>query len=373
MGAATSRPMDRVFLALLATLVVFGIAAFSSASLGILARGEVSITSVVFNHLVLGVGLGSAALIIASRIHYRFWRTAAPYVFGLALAISVLVFVPGLGHTSGGATRWVDVGGFRFQPSETLKIGTVLMLAAYLSKERKRIGELRYGLGGFLAILAAPVLIFLLQPDHDTLVVVGAGATATYIAAGAKWRDIGILLLIGIIGLASVIAIHPYTRARVKTFLEPGRDQANSGYQIKQSLIAIGSGGFFGRGFGQSVQKFSYLPEPMNDSIFAVIGEEFGFLGTALVVGLFTALAARGYAIAARTPDHFGAVLAVGIITLIVVQAFINMSALLAIIPLVGIPLIFISQGGTSMLVALGTMGILLNISRFRTPVRKAV
>jgi cell division protein FtsW len=151
----------------------------------------------------------------------------------------------------------------------------------------------------------------------------------------------------------------------VKTFLNPADDQSNSGYQIKQSLIAIGSGGLAGRGFGQSVQKFSYLPEPMTDSIFAVIGEEFGFLGTGIIVTLFAALLARGYTIASKVPDRFGAVLAVGLITLIATQAFVNMAALLGLMPLTGIPLVFISHGGTAMFIALGVVGILLNISRY--------
>jgi len=185
------------------------------------------------------------------------------------------------------------------------------------------------------------------------------------LAAGARWKQIVTVLIIALIGLSALMFFRPYVLDRFTTFLNPFSDPQGSSYQVRQSLIAIGSGGTFGRGFGQSVQKFSYLPEPMSDSIFAVAAEEFGLLGSLTIVGLFIGFASRGFSIAARSPDYFGGILATGITTYIVGQAFINIAAMLALAPLTGIPLIFISQGGSAMLVALGSTGILLNISRY--------
>lgn len=337
---------------------------FLSAAFGLLARGEDHMSSVVFNHLALGVGLGLVGLVIALLIDYRLWRTYAPFLFIAALLATAAVFIPQIGVEHGGGTRWIVIFGTSFQPSEALKIGTIIFASAYFASIRTKVNNLIYGLGGFLGILLLPALILLLQPDMGTLGVIVLSSIAIYFAAGASWRDLALVICIGLIGLGTLAVARPYVRDRVVTFIYPAHEQQGQGYQIRQSLIAIGSGGVTGRGFGQGVQKFTYLPEPMGDSIFAVAGEELGFIGASGIVLLFLGLALRGYTVATRAPDAFGAFLAIGISTYLAAEALINIAAMLGIAPLTGIPLTFISQGGSAMLISLASAGILLNISR---------
>ncbi len=358
--------IDKTLGFLLAILVVGGSFIFASAAFGLLARGVSGMSSVVFNHLVLGIGAGIVALFIMCAMDYRLWRRWAPYLYGIAVVMTALVFVPHVGATIGGGRRWIVVFHFSFQPSEALKLTAVIMAAAYFSAIRSKVNTLLYGLGGFLAILALPVMLLVLQPDIGTLGVVCASVLAVYIAAGARLRDICLIICIAIVGLGGLFIAKPYIRDRVMTFLNPSQGQQTQSYQIKQSLIAIGSGGFLGRGLGQGVQKFTYLPEPMGDSIYAVAGEELGFVGAGAIILLFLAFALRGFTIAARAPDFFGSLLAVGISTYLASEAFINIASMLGVAPLTGIPLTFISQGGTAMLAALASAGILLSVSRQR-------
>lgn len=363
--------IDRPLVLLIALLVVGGGMIFASAAFGLLARGTTGMTSVVFSHLVLGVGAGIIALIIMSAIDYHKWQKFAPYFFGVALIATALVFVP---HIGGGkilgARRWISIAHFSFQPSEALKIATIIMAAAYFSIIRNKITTLQYGLGGFLAILAIPVALLVAQPDIGTLGVICFSVAAIYWTAGAHWRDFPILICIGLLSIGLLATFKPYIRDRVVTFFHPAQGQQAEGYQIKQSLIAIGSGGFVGRGFGQGIQKFTYLPEPMGDSIFAVAGEELGFMGATIIIFLFVAFALRGFGIATRAPDMFGSLLAVGISTYLASEAFINIASMLGVAPLTGIPLTFVSQGGSAILVSLASAGILLNVSRVRTKKR---
>jgi len=199
------------------------------------------------------------------------------------------------------------------------------------------------------------------------LLVIAAAGLAMFVASGGRWRDVFVAAVIGA-GIISIVAFtRPYVMDRILTFIDPGRDPLGAGYQIQQSLIAIGSGQLTGRGFGQSIQKFNFLPEPVGDSIFAVAAEEFGFLGTILVLFLFCFFATRGLKIARQAPTQFSRLLVVGIVILIMVQAFINMGAMLGLLPISGIPLPFISHGGTALLFTLASVGIIINISRFRT------
>ena len=360
--------VDKPLALLIGILVVGGGLVFASAVFGLLARGAPNMSSVAFNHLVLGVGLGLFALLIATRIPYRFWRRVAPHTFIASLALTAAVFIPGLGFEHGGGLRWLDIAGFSLQPAEFLKAASIIMAAAYFAMIRGKVETTFWGLGGLFLILAAPVGILLAQPDLGTLGVVVLSVLAVFFAAGARLRDLAIMLLISLVALVMLAYLRPYVLDRIEVFLDPSHAPQAEGYQIKQSLIAIGSGGLFGRGFGQSVQKFTYLPEPMGDSIFAVLGEEFGFAGGVTLIGLFLALGLRGFAIAAKAPDQFGALLAVGISTYLVVEAFINIAAMLGLAPLTGIPLTFISQGGSAMLASLGSAGILLAISRCARP-----
>lgn len=344
-------------------LVLGGAMIFTSAAFGLVARGS-SMSSVFFSHLVLGLGLGSAFLIGLSFVDYRVWRRFAPYLFGASLIATAAVFIPHIGFSHGGGTRWIHILNFSFQPSEALKLGAIFAAAAYFTAFRSRVTTLTYGLGGFLAILALPVAILLLQPDLGTLSIVCAAVGAVYFAAGASWRDLILVILIGLLSLTVLAMVRPYVRDRVETFFNPAHNQQGQSYQIRQSLIAIGSGGLLGRGYGQGVQKFTYLPEPMGDSIFAVASEELGFFGALAIVGTFLAFGLRGFAVAARAPDMFGSLLAVGICTYLVIEAFINIAAMLGVAPLTGVPLTFMSQGGSAMLVSLASVGILFSISR---------
>lgn len=362
--------IDRPLALILFILVVLGALMFSSAAFGLLARGSGNISSVVFNHLVLGVGSGAIALFFSSAISYKKWRTLAPYIYFLALAATSLVFLPQIGAEYGGGRRWIHLFGVSFQPAETLKIGAVIFAAAYFTAIHSRIQSIRWGLGGLLGILATPAAILILQPDIGTLGIVIAGVFAVYIASGAPWRHVIIVLCIAPIALGILMLWKPYIKDRVMTFIHPSQNQQAEGYQIRQSLIAIGSGGLTGRGFGQGVQKFTYLPEPMGDSIFAVAGEEFGFAGGVAIVILFLLFALRGISIASRVPDLFGGLLVIGISAYLGGEAFINIASMLGIVPLTGIPLTFISQGGSAMLISLASAGILLNISRRSTTAR---
>ncbi len=352
-------------LALLVALLLFGGSLiFASAAFGLLGRGESGISSVVTNHLLLGIGAGLVALFIAISIDYRLLRTYAPYIFGLAIFLTLCVFFPHIGLSHGGGRRWILVFGTSFQPSEALKLATLVMTAAYFAGMKSKINLPLYGLGGFLAIVSLPTLILLLQPDLGTLGVILFSSLSVFWVAGARKRDILALALVAILALAMLAYIKPYVRDRVTTFLNPAQGAQEESYQIRQSLIAIGSGQVFGRGFGQGIQKFTYLPEPMGDSIFAVAGEELGFIGAITIILLFILFALRGYYVASRTAEPFGKYLATGITTYLAIEAFINIASMLGVAPLTGIPLTFVSQGGSAMLASLGSAGVLLCISR---------
>src|SRR3989344_1615364 len=317
--------VDKPLALLILVLLVGGCMIFASAAFGLLARGATNMSSVVFSHLVLGVGLGAIALMTGAAVDYHRWRRFAPYIYALAIIATLAVFIPQIGFGHGGARRWILLAGFSFQPSELLKIASILLAASYFAAIKTKASSFMYGFGGFAALLALPALALVLQPDIGTLGIICISVLAIFFAAGASWK------------------------------------------QIKQSLIAVGSGGVFGRGFGQGIQKFTYLPEPMGDSIFAVAAEELGFVGSVFIVALFLAFALRGYSIAARAPDLFGSLLAVGISTYLVIEAFINIASMLGVAPVTGIPLTFISQGGSAMLASLGSAGLLLSISRRRS------
>lgn len=359
--------LDKPLSFLIAALVIGGCMIFASAAFGLLGRGSGHVTSVVANHMLLGVGLGLMGLLFCAFFDYRRWRRFAPYIYALGLVITALVFVPQIGIEHGGGRRWILIFGTSFQPSEALKIAVIIMASAYCAGIKHHIKSMTYGLGGFLAILAPAALLMIMQPDLGTLGVITIATFSVFWAAGARMRDMAMIVVIGLIALTILASVRPYVRDRVETFFNPTQGAQEEGYQIRQSLIAIGSGGLFGRGFGQGIQKFTYLPEPMGDSIFAVAGEELGFVGTTGLIALFTLFGLRGFQIATRTTDPFGAYLATGIATYLVVEAYINIASMLGMAPLTGIPLTFISQGGSAILMSLASAGILLNISRKKT------
>ncbi|HEY1037522.1 MAG TPA: putative peptidoglycan glycosyltransferase FtsW [Candidatus Paceibacterota bacterium] len=364
--ALKAKKMDKVFLITTATLVIAGFFIFISASLGLLTRGSARFEAVTFNQVVFGLIGGSIACFITSRINYNFWRKHAFYFFIAAAVVMLLVFVPGIQFCAKGACRWIDAGFTTFQPSEIYKLAFVMYLAAWLASVKSKAATFKLGTLPFLILVAITAAIVLMQPDTDTFMVISLAGLSIFLTAGGRWRDILVMGLVGVLALGMLVMARPYLKQRLMTFMDPARDPTGSGYQIQQSLIAIGSGGVFGRGFGQSIQKFNFLPEPIGDSIFAVAGEEFGFVGTVAIIGLYVTFAIRGYKIALRAPDLFGTFLVVGIVTLIIVQSFLNIAAMLAIIPLAGTPLLFISHGGTALFFALASVGIILNVSRYQ-------
>ncbi|MBI3572083.1 cell division protein FtsW [Candidatus Kaiserbacteria bacterium] len=357
---------DRIFFILTLTLTLSGFAIFSSAALGLLARESVSVSHDILLQAALGLGLGIVALFIARALSLTFLKRIAPYAYGAALLLTALVFVPGIGAHAGGATRWINLGFTTLQPAEFLKIGVVLTLAWWLAPRARQLKDPKKGLVPLLVILALPALLLILEPNTSTTMLIIATAGVMYFAAGAPWRDFGILVLIAVLGFALVVTLRPYVLQRVETFLNPSANSLSTGYQIQQSLIAVGSGGFLGRGLGQSVEKFNYLPEPDGDSVFAVFAEETGFLGSALLLALFVGLAARGIVIAGNSRDLFGGLVALGLSFLILLQALINISAMLGIIPLTGLPLPFVSHGGTALLAVLLSCGLIFNVAAHR-------
>jgi cell division protein FtsW len=354
---------DRVFLVITIILALGGLAVFSSAALGLLAREGGSISRIAISQIVFGLGAGAVALAAARLVPLPLIKKYAPYIYAATLLLTLAVFIPGLGVHTNGATRWISLGFTTIQPAESLKFGTVLMVGWWLSAHARGLKDWRKGILPFLAIVGVPAAALLMQPNTSTTMLVLVTSGIMYFAAGAPWRDFLILFLCGVAAIALVLVVRPYAMARVMTFIHPSADSLGSGYQIQQSLIAIGSGQLSGRGFGQSVQKFNYLPEPQGDSVFAVFGEEFGFIGSLILVVLFGMFAARGVVIAGQSKDLFGGLVALGFAWLIAFQAFVNMSAMLGIIPLTGLPLPFVSQGGTALMMALAAAGLILNIA----------
>ncbi len=357
---------DKVFVLIVAVLVFGGLAMFFSASLGLLARENASVAHIFITQLLLGLIPGIIALLILRFTPSKIIAKATVPVYLGALALTALVFVPHVGVHTNGATRWLDLGFATLQPAEFLKVATILMLGGYLAHAKGKISSWRSGLLPFLFILGVPCILLILQPNTSTVIVLGITCTALYFLAGAPWRDFGILIAVAVVGVLILLHFRPYLMIRVDTFLHPAASAYTSGYQIQQSLIAIGSGGILGRGFGQSVQKFNYLPEAMDDSVFAVIGEEFGLVGAIGLILLFGAFAARGFRIASEASTAGGAYIAAGLTLMITLSAFLNIGAMLGVLPLTGLPLPFISHGGTALFTALAAVGIILNIASTR-------
>ena len=356
--------MDKAMLAVTVTLIVAGFFIFSSASLGLLAKESSNYSSVAFSQTVLGLFLGTVAMVIAARLDFKIWQKSAFYILIGAVILNILVLFPSIGFEHGGARRWIMVGDISFQPSEFLKLGFVLYFAAWAASVKDRIKTFSWGLLPLLVLLGICGGLLLQQPDTDTFVIITVTGLAMFVAAGGRWRYVALIVLAGLIGIAFLVYTRPYLLERINTYINPAADAYGSGYQIQQSLIAIGSGGLFGKGFGQSVQKFTYLPEPVGDSIFAVAAEEFGFVGSVLLIALFVLFAVRGLKIASRVPNHFSRLVVVGIVIMIITQAFVNIGAMLGVLPLSGITLPFVSHGGTSLFLSLCEVGIILSISK---------
>ncbi len=360
-------PVNGWLLTTLITLTAFGFIIFLSASVGLVARESgANFRAIITTQFIFGLLPGLVGMYLLSRVPHKVFRNWAFYILLFSLLLTLSVFIPGLGFSHGGAQRWISFGSHTLQPSELLKVAVIIYLAAWFSMahRKQRMETFQFGTLPLLMVLGISGIVLLLQPDVDTFLVTCTSAFAMYLAAGAKIKHLGLLVLLLAILSGTLVMAFPYVKSRVQTFFNPQRDALGAGYQIQQSLIAVGSGGFFGKGFGKSVQKFSYLPEPIGDSIYAVASEEFGFLGSVGLLLLFFLLAHLGLRIASKAPDPFGRFLAVGIVVMFLSQAFVNIGAMIGIMPLSGITLPFVSHGGTALLFSLAEAGILLSISR---------
>ena len=358
------KPADGTLALILALLMMCGLLTlFSATYYKAIDKGDALLE---VKKQLIGVGLGAFLMFLTSRIPYSFWQK--PRVVMLALtgsfALLVLVLIPGIGVYVNGSRRWLNIAGLSFQPSELAKIASVMYLASTLSFRLKQVERLWTGILPLLVVPAAMFLLILQQPNLSTAGSIMIVAVLMMLLAGAKWKH---LSLMGVVGLAVGFAyawVEPYRRERLLSFRNPFAQMSDEGYQLSQSLIAIGSGGLFGRGLGQGRQKFSYLPYPESDFIFAIIGEDFGLFGCCVVILLFVAFAVAGMRIALSCQDRYGCLLAAGITAMISVQAFINIGVVVGILPTTGLPLPFFSAGGTSISLLMAAVGILFNISR---------
>ena len=318
----------------------------------------------VRHQLLYGILIGAVGLILFSRIDYHIWRKFAFPLLALNILLLLAVFLPGIGYGFQGARRWIQLGPTLLQPTELLKLTFIIYLATLFEKNIIKIKEAGVGLIPFLIMLGIIVFLIMLQPDMGTMLTISIIGLVIFFLAGAPFKHLAWIFL-GATGLMFLfIKIAPYRAARFTVFLNPALDPQGIGYHVNQALLAIGSGGIFGLGLGHSRQKYLYLPEVTGDSIFAVIAEELGLILCILLIIFFLMLMYRGFKIAKAAPDIFGKLLTAGIVSWFVLQAFINIAAMVTLIPMTGIPLPFISYGSSALATSLVAVGILINISR---------
>jgi cell division protein FtsW len=356
---------DWWLLSILLTLVMFGTVMVFSASFPAVAAAEgVDRYGILIRQLVY-VLAGCIGLFVAMRIDYhRYHQYAIWLMAGVLVLLAALILVPGLGTSVYGAKRWITFGSLSIQPSEIAKPVMILYMASWLSSKGARVKTFSYGLVQFSVVMGLLVGLVMLEPDLGTSTLLVTIGVAMFFVAGADLVQFTSFMILGATSFLTMALSASYRRERIFVFLNPDSDLRNLGWQLYQARLALGSGGLFGLGLGASRQKFTWLPAAHNDAIFAVVGEELGLIGCSFVVLLFCAVGYRGYRIAMRAPDAFGTLIAVGITTWIIFQAAFNIGGITLAIPFTGIPLPFISAGGTSLVVAMTAVGLLLNVSR---------
>ncbi len=363
-GGVPKREPDYVLLAAVLGLLAIGtLMVFSASSSEALASFQNPYH--FFERQVLWSVLGLGALVVAARINYWQWPRWAFPLFAVAVLALLMVLVPHVGLDINGARRWIKLGPLVVQPSELGKLAMVLMFAWLLARHQSRLNDFWRGVVPLVAMALVMLGLILMEPDLGTTVVVGGTFAIMLFAAGIKKRHVAALGLLALPALAWAIFGAPYRRERILAFLDPWKHPLSSGFHTIQALLALGSGGLFGVGLGHSLQAFGYLPEDYTDFIFAILGEELGLIGTLAVIALFMVVAWRGFRIAMRAPDTFSGLLALGLTSMIVLQAAINIGVVTATLPVTGITLPFISYGGSSLVLSLAGVGILLNISRY--------
>ncbi len=314
---------------------------------------------------LLFAGVGVIAMFFLMNVDYWTWRTWAKMLIIVCFFLLIAVLIPGIGMERNGSRSWIGVGAFSIQPSEFMKLAMIAFLAKFLSENQKKITSFKKGLLPSLGLVFTAFGIIMLQPDLGTGTVMVGTCIVMIFVSGARVIHFVWLGLLGVAGFVGLVLSAPYRIKRITSFLDPWEDPLGSGFQIIQSLYAIGPGGLFGQGLGQSRQKFFYLPEPQTDFIFAILAEELGFIGGSLVILLFGLLLWRGVKIALGAPDLYGSFLAIGIITMVAIQVMINIGVVTGLMPVTGITLPFLSYGGSSLTLMLMAMGVLLNVSRY--------
>lgn len=314
---------------------------------------------------------GLFVMFFLSKVDYRFYKKYYWHIYFASWIILLLVVVPGLGYAVKGATRWIKIGGFQFQPSELTKIGMIIFFAGYLSDHKNELQEFKRGFLKPLAFLIPPIgILYVIQNHFSVSLVIGVVVLVIMFMAGCRLKYflivgiVGISAILGLLGVMQMKGSESFRLDRISTYFDPWADAQGTGYQTVQSLYAIGSGGMFGLGLGNSKQKYLYIPEPHNDFIFSILAEELGFFGCILVIALFAIFIWRGILVSMRAKDMFGSLVAIGITTLIAIQAVINIAVVTGTVPTTGMSLPFFSYGGTALLLLLANVGILLNISR---------
>lgn len=308
--------------------------------------------------------IGYIAMFIISNFNYHKYKKYANIILGICLLMLILVLIPGIGTVRNGSRSWFGIGGFGIQPSEFTKLGLIIFTSKYLSNNSRELKDIKRGVFPILAVLILVFGLIMLEPDFGTGVVIVMTIIVLLFVSGVKMNFFIKIGILGIIGVVILILIAPYRMERIVSFLNPWSDPLGSGFQIIQSLYAIGPGGLLGLGFGNSIQKHFYLPEPQTDFIFSIISEEFGFMGVLIVSSLFITIIYRGFKIAMNCEDTFGKYLAFGITFGLAFQTILNLMVVVGLIPVTGVTLPFLSYGGSSLLISLISMGILLNIGK---------
>ncbi|GAF66169.1 stage V sporulation protein E [Bacillus sp. TS-2] len=308
--------------------------------------------------------VGVIFMFVIMNIDYWNWKSLSKIMLIICFVLLVIVLIPGVGLVRGGARSWLGVGAFSIQPSEFMKMAMIIFLAKYLSMNQKKITSFKKGLLPTLSLVMVAFAMIMLQPDLGTGAVMVATCIVMIFVSGARTKHFVMLGFIGVLGFVGLIISAPYRIKRITSFLDPWSDPLGAGFQIIQSLYAIGPGGLMGMGLGESRQKYFYLPEPQTDFIFAILAEELGFIGGLIVLVLFGLLFWRGIRIALGAQDLFGSLLSVGIISMVAIQVMINIGVVIGLFPVTGITLPLLSYGGSSLTLMLLSLGVLLNISR---------
>jgi cell division protein FtsW len=369
--------VDTLFLIITGTLLGFGLLVFLSASLSLLGSKSGELWRILLSQIILGLCGGIIGAYIVTKFPLKYVKKfSLPLAIG-AILLTAAVLIPGIGVRSGGAVRWIDLGFISFQPVEILKYTIIIYYAAWLSYSEPLRENIKYTLLPLIGILAVVGGLLLAQPDTDNFMIIVIVCMLMYFVSGAPWKHI-LFICLGGLALGGILILNrPYIFDRLTTFMDPTHDPLGSSYQVQQSLIAVGSGQLTGRGFGQSIQKYKYLPEPLSDSIYAVMSEEFGFVGALILILLYISFGLRGYVIAMRSNDIFQRYVVIGIVSLIVFQSLLNIASTIALFPLSGLPLVFVSHGGTALFFACLSVGLVLNISQYQrmvvVPIKRTV